>query len=334
MRRRKNKKNNIIIYIFVVLLACITVGYAILQSSLNITGTSSIPSNRWDIHWNNVVINNESTATATTAASINQNNNTNTRFEITLNSPGDFYEFTVDAVNAGSIDGMISNIAKKYYEADGITETTLPSYLTFTVTYRDGISVATNHLLEAGSTERYKIRVAYSRDIEEEDLPQSAVTIIFDYAVNYIQANNNAVVRERNNMIYAFNSLVSQNSSISNLGTISMNYQDIINITGQNFFLRHTITDQDTISSSSVGYVIGGNAYYLLGGDNGTSFETNKATLINSFGSSNCTIESHYVYCTGSGIDADTNYDGTVSASSSTHMCTVHSNKQSECLET
>lgn len=334
MRYKKNKKKNKITYIFIVLLLCITVGYAILQSSLTVTGTSSITSNRWDIHWNNVVINDESTATETTAASIDQNNNTKTRFEITLNQPGDFYEFTVDAVNAGSIDGMVSTIAQKYYEANGTTETTLPSYLTFTVTYRDGVPVATNHLLEAGTTERYKVRVAYSRDVEEEELPTSEVTIIFEYAVNYIQANNNAVVRERNNMIYAFNSLVSQNDSISNLGTISMNYQDIINISGQKFFLRHTITDQDTISSSSVGYVLGGNAYYLLGGDNGNSFDTNKTTLINSFGSSNCTIESHYVYCTGSGIDADTNYDGTVSASSSTHMCTVHANKKSECLET
>ena len=95
--RRNKKKNNKILPIFIILLLSITVGYAILQSPLSITGTSSIPSNRWDIHWNNVVINNESTATATTAAIINPNNNTKTSFEITLNNPGDFYEFTVDA---------------------------------------------------------------------------------------------------------------------------------------------------------------------------------------------------------------------------------------------
>lgn len=335
MRYRRNKrKDNKVLPIFVILLLSITIGYAILQSPLSITGTSSIPSNRWDIHWNNVVINADSTATATTAASINPNDSTNTRFEITLNAPGDFYEFTVDAVNAGSIDGMISAITPKYYAADGVTETTLPDYLTFTVTYRDGVTVATNHLLEAGATERYKLRVTYSRDIEVEDLPQTAVTIIFDYAINYMQANENAVVRERNNMIYAFNSLVNQNALITSLGTTSMNYQDIINISGENFFLRHSMTDQDRIQSSSVGYVIGGNAYYLVGGDNGTSFETNKATLLSSFGSGNCTIEAHYVYCATGGMDADTNYDGTVSASSSTHMCTVHTDKSSECLAT
>ena len=332
--RRNKKKNNKILPIFIILLLSITVGYAILQSPLSITGTSSIPANRWDIHWNNVVINNESTATATTAAIINPNNNTKTSFEITLNNPGDFYEFTVDAVNAGSIDGMISAITPKYYAADGVTETTLPDYLTFTVTYRDGVTVATNHLLEAGATERYKLRVTYSRDIEVEDLPQTAVTIIFDYAINYMQANENAVIRERNNMIYAFNSLVNQNALITSLGTTSMNYQDIINISGENFFLRHAMTDQDRIQSSGVGYVIGGNAYYLVGGDNGTSFETNKATLLSSFGSGNCTIEAHYVYCAAGGMDADTNYDGTVSASSSNHMCTVHADKSSECLAT
>ncbi len=112
-----------------------------------------------------------------------------------------------------------------------------------------------------------------------------------------------------------------------------MNYQDIITYSSHNFYLKHMISDQDRIESSSVGYILNNTPYYLSGGDNGATFEANKTTLLNSFGSSNCTIEAHYVYCTLSGLDADTNYDGTVSASDSTHMCTVHANKSSECME-
>ena len=45
----------------------------------------------------------------------------------------------------------------------------------------------------------------------------------------------------------------------------------------------------DTIIQKSVGFKVGDNLYYLVGGDEGASYEANKAVLDSAFGASNCT---------------------------------------------
>ena len=107
MRRKNQKKYIIIVY----LLALIGVGYAILQANLQINGTTKISSNTWDIHFDHIQVNQNSVSIgdSDSAATIDPNNNCKIDFSVTLNVPGDFYEFTVDVVNAGTIDGMIGS---------------------------------------------------------------------------------------------------------------------------------------------------------------------------------------------------------------------------------
>ena len=190
---KKFKKKNIKI-VLLLLILCITIGYAALTSNLNIVGTSGINNASWDVHWNNVQVTNGSvTGTNVTTAAHILTGNTEVEYSITLGTPGDFYEFTVDAVNAGSIDAMIGSFSNKVYQSDGTTERTLPDYLTYTVTYSDGVSLATNHLLSANSTETYKVRVEYKTDIDPEDLPDAEETLVFKFTIDYVQSNNNAI---------------------------------------------------------------------------------------------------------------------------------------------
>ena len=49
----KNKKKYKIL-ILVLLILSITIGYAALQSTLSINGTSTINNATWNIHWNNL----------------------------------------------------------------------------------------------------------------------------------------------------------------------------------------------------------------------------------------------------------------------------------------
>ena len=179
-----NKK--CIMMIFVLVLLGLGLGYAALQTNLNITGTTVLKDNRWDIHLENVSVNNESVSAST--PTINTNKDTVT-YSVTLNQPGDFYEFTVDAKNDGSIDGMISNISSKL---NGEEITTLPTALSYELTYSDGITIAQNHLLPSGEKETYKIKVAYRTDIEASDLPSTEQTLNFAFTVTYVQADDNA----------------------------------------------------------------------------------------------------------------------------------------------
>ena len=180
--------------VLLLIIACISLGYGALTSNLTIIGTSNINNASWDVHWNNVQITNGSvTGTNVTTAAHILTGNTEVEYSITLGTPGDFYEFTVDAVNAGSIDAMIGSFSNKVYQSNGTTERTLPEYLTYTVTYSDGIAVANNHLLSANTTETYKVRVEFKTDINANQLPSSTDTLVFKFNVSYVQADSNAI---------------------------------------------------------------------------------------------------------------------------------------------
>ena len=56
---------------------------------------------------------------------------------------------------------------------------------------------------------------------------------------------------------------------------------------GHLYFLRYQINGKN--ETSSVGFKVGDNLYYLVGGDEGASYVTNKAVLDSAFGVSNCT---------------------------------------------
>ena len=81
----------------------LTVAYSALNAVLTISGSAQVSSADWDIHLANPKVKNGS---ATTNLPIIKTNST-LEFETTLDMPGDYYEFTVDVVNAGSIDAMI-----------------------------------------------------------------------------------------------------------------------------------------------------------------------------------------------------------------------------------
>ena len=71
--------------------------------------------------------------------------------------------------------------------------TELPTYLDYSVTYSNGNSILKNHLLEAGSTETYKVKVMIKRDLNANQLPTSASSLNFQLSVQYKQADSNAV---------------------------------------------------------------------------------------------------------------------------------------------
>jgi len=70
---------------------------------------------------------------------------TSLSFGVTLDKPGDFYEFQVDAVNDGTLDAMLSIISTTV--TSGGSPATLPSYIKYTVKYADDEEPVEKHLL-------------------------------------------------------------------------------------------------------------------------------------------------------------------------------------------
>ncbi len=187
------KKKNNWTYLFLGILFIVGIGYAVLQANLEINGTTKISSNTWDIHFNNIQVNENSVSIGTgdSVATIDPNNNCKVDFEVTLSLPGDFYEFTVDVVNAGTIDGMIGELNKSLKVNNEIVSE-IPDFLEYSVTYEDGMEILRNHALNAGTTETYKVRLEFRSDIEE--LPD-ATTIEASLEPQFIQADDTTIAR-------------------------------------------------------------------------------------------------------------------------------------------
>ena len=177
---KKDKRTNMVMAIILVLIVGISIGYAALTAALNIQGQTTINSTKWDVHFETLNVTSGS-VTATTPAAI-QTNKLDITYGVELNEPGDFYEFTVNVKNAGTIPAKLS--------ADP-TLAGLSSaqkvYTSYTATYSDGTAVSANDKLAAGASKTIKVRVEYKTNITADQLPTTAQNVTLTYAMNYVQ---------------------------------------------------------------------------------------------------------------------------------------------------
>ena len=168
MKNKRKKKNKLFLLLLIIL--GISVGFALLSTTLNITGTAGVNKNIWDIHWDQDSIQVTENSVAAETPTVTENGQ-KLSYEVTLELPGDFYEFTIDAVNAGTIDGMISidGLNPTITYADG-SPATLPSDIHYSVTYADGSPVEQYHKLakrvdaNTPTREKFKIRIEFDKE--------------------------------------------------------------------------------------------------------------------------------------------------------------------------
>ncbi len=190
MKKIRRKVNKPLLYFVFFVFASVTVGYAALSTTLSITGKGTLSKNSWDIHFENLVIVDNGASVVTTAPTIDSTK-TKVSFNITLSKPGDAYEFTVDAVNKGTIDAMLSG-----FSATSLT-TDQQKYLTYTVTYSDGATISTKDYLKKGTSETIRVRVRFKDDLSATDLPSSAETLNLTATFVYVQADSTAKERAK-----------------------------------------------------------------------------------------------------------------------------------------
>ena len=202
----RNKKKNRILLLVILLLA-VSIGYAALSTTLKINGTAGINKNTWNIYWDNIA--NEKGVTPDEETAIGPNSGENAKsivtFDVTFDKPGDFYEFEVDAVNAGTIDASITSIVKKYNdtvvpEVEDDNNRVVPKYIKYEVKYADGTKIQEGDKLPKAvdlesnpqvlTKKTYKIRVEYDKDnVTNADVNNQSgkVTHEFSFEVKYGQ---------------------------------------------------------------------------------------------------------------------------------------------------
>ena len=294
MMKCKKRKNKAIL--IVALILCITIGYAALATTLNITGNSEIKNARWDIHFDNLVVD-SSSVEATTPAVIDSNKTT-INYGLHLAKPGDSYSFTVDVVNEGTIDGMISVVSNT-----GLT-TEQQKYVDYSITYDDSTQLQLKDRLKAGATKNIKVSVKYKDDINPEDLPSEEKTIDLTFRVEYVQADD--TVREETGVF--MKSYTSSSADDYHNSTYRSKVTKIV--TKTNIDVPETAIEQWDVSAAGDGSVVAyieddgsGNGTYkvTIGGDGGkvianesssslfASFSSLKEIDLSNFNTSNVT---------------------------------------------
>ncbi|MBQ6497722.1 MAG: hypothetical protein IJI58_03300 [Bacilli bacterium] len=184
---RNNKKRKKVLSVLVLLLLVlgITIGYSVLSQTLNIQGTSSVGGSTWNVHFENVQVDPDSVSgtNVTTAPVASGTNTISLSYNVTLNQPGDFYEFTVDVKNGGSIDAKLNEIPT-------ITGPTPAQdvYTNAIFVNSDDTPVVAGQTLAAGAKRTYKVRVEFDSNVNASQLPTVAQTVPFNVSMEWVQA--------------------------------------------------------------------------------------------------------------------------------------------------
>lgn len=176
------KKRFVLVALFLLLVAGITFGYAKLETTLTITGDTKISKVSWLVHFKNVQVTEGSfTNSGANTVTIDANDDTKITYTITLKEPGDFYEFTADIVNDGTIDAKLDSIVGEASDAD-INSKPFITYQEYNFPSKDSI-------LKPGDANKktVKIRVEFPFNISPVDLPTEDYTFTKTITMNYVQ---------------------------------------------------------------------------------------------------------------------------------------------------
>ena len=186
---RRKKFLYLILSVVIISIFSLSIVYAALSSTLSILGNSEVVASNWDIHLDNIDV----TDGSVSANSPSIDSNSSVGFDVELDKPGDFYEFTVDVVNGGTIDAMIDSVVK----TPNLTEEQL-KYVKYEITYENGESISNKQILKKGTSTPIKVRVEYRKDIVANDLPTTKTELSLKLTLIYVQSDGTGSVITNN----------------------------------------------------------------------------------------------------------------------------------------
>lgn len=193
MQYRRTAFKSLFLIVLLVSVFGLGIAYALLSTTLTISGTTSVSAATWDIHFNN--LNASKTGDATYTLPQFTSATALTDYEIVLTKPGDSVTFTFDIVNAGTIRSSISSLVKGTPSCSGVagssTGTTdgpiVCNNLSYTFTYSDGTVVSVGDTLNKGETKSVKLTLSYNGSATQVPVNDVAISNL-DITMIYSQA--------------------------------------------------------------------------------------------------------------------------------------------------
>ncbi len=185
-KKYKYSRRKSITYLFILILLCgLGLGYAAIKTDLSIIGTSKFINASWDVHFENIQVK-EGSITPSTAATIT--NDTTVTFSAQLEEPGEFYEFTVDVVNEGTMNAMIES-----FQVLPVLTQEQQNYFDYIVEYEDETPIANNHKLDAGDSETIRVAFIYKTLQDTSLYPTEDQDLTISVTIDYVQKGDSAI---------------------------------------------------------------------------------------------------------------------------------------------
>lgn len=189
MEKPRNFQNVVIIALCAVIVA-MSVGFANFTQPLNIAGDVNVEGASWNVKFDDESYNELEGSVAVSDDDLTVTG-TSVSYDVTLEKPGDFYEFSIDVKNKGTFDAKLTSVVMTKLE-DAQKE-----YLTYTVSYGSAVFTETTEGLstllakavdDTAGTETVKVKIAYVQPEDYTKLPSESVKISLSATLNFTQA--------------------------------------------------------------------------------------------------------------------------------------------------
>ena len=168
MRKMKNRKKKFPKYFLVASLGIflfLGVGYSVLQSSLGLDGTIVNSRNSWDVKFQDISYTQGSVSSTGVGVDNGTGSVEGTVENINLNIPGDFFEFSMNLVNNGTLPAIIDS-----KEITSLSEDQA-KYLKLEIAYDDGYPIEEGDVVKPDSPRKVKVRLEYKKLRDETNYP-------------------------------------------------------------------------------------------------------------------------------------------------------------------
>ena len=180
IKRMRYKRKKIFFALFLFLLIVgIGVGYALITTKLSIEGVAKVKEARWDIHFDNF----EAMSGSVTPTTEPVVNNDTITFSAKVDEPGNFYGFTFDVVNDGTINAELADFSVT-------PDFSTINYIDSTIEYENGAQIAIGDLLPANKSKKIKVLLSYKDGIDESLYPTTDQSFNVTLTIRYQQYTN------------------------------------------------------------------------------------------------------------------------------------------------
>ena len=251
----KNRKRWLLL---ILLLLGVSVVYAMLTTKLSIGGSGRLSKNEWNIIFDNIVVYDGSVS-----GEANIVDDTGISFSANLDKPGDYFEFSVDVSNKGTLDAIVSS----YLIGDIGSNSSVVSY---DVRYDDGMELGIGDRILSKEKDTLFVRVAYRTDIDSDDLNGEEVELNYEFSINYVQDLGTGVDRKISLNRHLIHDVQSDISSLNFSGQVTGNDMGVYTVNDMYFFRGGEI-DNNVVIDNTCYYAVltdsEGNVKLLYNGD-------------------------------------------------------------------